>query len=58
MSLILFRTGRPHAAVRPHQSTRSGMADGDLAAIIPHKPDGIVLPKAEGSRSLTDLISA
>lgn len=33
----------------------SGMADDDLAAIISHKPDGIVLPKAEGSRSLIDL---
>ena len=33
----------------------SGMADDDLAAIVPYKPDGIVLPKAEGSRSLTDL---
>ena len=33
----------------------SGMADDDLAAIMPHKPDGIVLPKAEGGRSLVDL---
>lgn len=33
----------------------SGMADDDLAAIIAGKPDGIVLPKAEGGRSLTDL---
>ncbi len=33
----------------------SGMADDDLAAIIPNKPDGIVLPKAEGGRSLVDL---
>jgi citrate lyase subunit beta / citryl-CoA lyase len=33
----------------------SGMADDDLAAIILHEPDGIVLPKAEGSRSLIDL---
>lgn len=32
-----------------------GMADDDLAAIIAGKPDGIVLPKAEGSRSLIDL---
>lgn len=32
-----------------------GMADADLAAIIAGKPDGIVLPKAEGSRSLIDL---
>lgn len=33
----------------------SGLADDDLAAIIAGKPDGIVLPKAEGGRSLTDL---
>ncbi len=33
----------------------SGMADDDLAAIIAGKPDGIVLPKAEGGRSLIDL---
>ena len=33
----------------------SGLADDDLAAIIASKPDGIVLPKAEGGRSLTDL---
>lgn len=36
-------------------SLGSGMADSDLAAIIPGKPDGVVLPKAEGGRSLTDL---
>jgi citrate lyase subunit beta/citryl-CoA lyase len=33
----------------------SGMADTDLADIIAGKPDGIVLPKAEGGRSLIDL---
>jgi len=33
----------------------SGMADADLADIIAGKPDGIVLPKAEGGRSLIDL---
>jgi len=36
-------------------SLGSGMADSDLAAIIPGKPDGVVLPKAEGGRSLFDL---
>ncbi len=29
--------------------------DEDLAAVIPHKPDGIVLPKAEGGASIADL---
>ena len=33
----------------------SGLAEADLAAIIVGKPDGIVLPKAEGGRSLIDL---
>lgn len=33
----------------------SGLADDDLAAIISGKPNGIVLPKAEGGRSLVDL---
>jgi citrate lyase subunit beta/citryl-CoA lyase len=33
----------------------SGMADDDLAGVMPCKPDGIVLPKAEGGRSLIDL---
>lgn len=33
----------------------SGMVNDDLAAIIAGKPDGIVLPKAEGGRSLIDL---
>ena len=33
----------------------SGLTDDDLAAIISGTPDGIVLPKAEGGRSLIDL---
>ncbi|MBA3898393.1 MAG: CoA ester lyase [Sphingomonadaceae bacterium] len=32
-----------------------GMADADLAAILPAEPEGIVLPKAEGAGSLFDL---
>ncbi|RJF85357.1 HpcH/HpaI aldolase/citrate lyase family protein [Sphingomonas cavernae] len=35
----------------------SGMTDEDLAAVLPGKPDGIVLPKAEGRTSLKDLDS-
>jgi len=31
------------------------MTDQDLAAILPHQPDGIVLPKAEGGTSVADL---
>jgi citrate lyase subunit beta/citryl-CoA lyase len=33
----------------------SGMADDDLAAVLPGKPDGIMLPKAEGAASLKEL---
>ncbi len=35
----------------------SSMADDDLAAVLPGKPDGIMLPKAEGAASLKDLDS-
>ena len=33
----------------------SGLADDDLAAVLPGKPDGIMLPKAEGGASLAAL---
>ena len=33
----------------------SKLADDDLAAVVSAKPDGIVLPKAEGNRSLINL---
>jgi citrate lyase subunit beta/citryl-CoA lyase len=33
----------------------SGLADADLEAVIPAAPDGIMLPKAEGGKSLTAL---
>ena len=33
----------------------SGLADDDLAAVLPGHPDGIVLPKAEGAASLAAL---
>ncbi len=33
----------------------SGMADDDLVAVLPGKPDGIMLPKAEGGASLAAL---
>ena len=33
----------------------SGLADDDLAAILPGMPDGIMLPKAEGATSLAAL---
>jgi citrate lyase subunit beta/citryl-CoA lyase len=33
----------------------SGLAEDDLAAVLPVRPDGIVLPKAEGAASLRAL---
>ena len=33
----------------------SGLSDDDLAAVLPARPDGIVLPKAEGGASLAAL---
>lgn len=35
----------------------SGLIDADLAAIVPRRPDGIVLPKADGEQSLLELDS-
>jgi len=32
-----------------------GLAEDDLAAVLPARPDGIVLPKAEGAASLREL---
>lgn len=34
-----------------------GLADDDLAAVAAAKPDGIMLPKAEGGKSVTDLLA-
>ncbi len=34
----------------------SGQTEADLAAILPRKPDGIVLPKAEGAASVAALL--
>jgi citrate lyase subunit beta/citryl-CoA lyase len=36
-------------------SLRSGLIDDDLAAVLPGRPDGIVLPKAEGGRDVSDV---
>lgn len=33
----------------------SGFTDDDLAAVVPARPDGLVLPKAEGARSVAAL---
>lgn len=34
-----------------------GLAEADLAAILPGRPDGIVLPKAEGAKSVRALLA-
>ncbi|WP_022681771.1 HpcH/HpaI aldolase/citrate lyase family protein [Sphingobium bisphenolivorans] len=40
--------------VNPLDST---LADGDLEAVMPGKPDGLLLPKAEGAKSVETLVS-
>jgi citrate lyase subunit beta/citryl-CoA lyase len=47
------RTRAPRLFVRINPL--GSLADEDLAAIMPQKPDGIVLPKAEGGASIADL---
>jgi citrate lyase subunit beta / citryl-CoA lyase len=50
-SLACTRTLRLFVRINP----LSAGADEDLAAILPQKPDGIVLPKAEGGASIAEL---
>lgn len=45
------RTPRPHIMVRVNGLT-TGLTDDDLAAIVPARPDSIMLPKAEGAPSI------
>ncbi len=45
---------RPHLFVRVN-GLASGLTDADLDAIVPARPDGVVLPKAEGGASLIHL---
>jgi citrate lyase subunit beta / citryl-CoA lyase len=52
---LLLRSTRPMTLFARINALGSGMADDDLATIIAGRPDGIVLPKAEGSHSLLDL---
>ena len=42
---------RPYVIVRVN-SLQTGMTDADLDAVVPAKPDAIMLPKAEGGASL------
>jgi citrate lyase subunit beta/citryl-CoA lyase len=46
--------GRPALIVRVNALT-TGLIDDDLAAVVPAKPDAILLPKAEGAASVQHL---
>ena len=48
------QAGRPALYVRVN-ALDSGLTEDDLAAVMPHAPDGIMLPKAEGGPSLAHL---
>ena len=48
------RTAKVFVRINPLDS---GMIDADLAAVLPGKPDGIVLPKAEGAESVRALLA-
>ncbi|MBK3399595.1 MULTISPECIES: CoA ester lyase [Methylobacterium] len=46
--------GRPKLYVRVN-ALDTGLTEDDLAAVMPHAPDGIMLPKAEGGPSVAQL---
>lgn len=52
---FLAEAGRAVALFVRVNPLDSGMADDDLDAVLPARPTGIVLPKAEGAASLADL---
>jgi citrate lyase subunit beta / citryl-CoA lyase len=45
------KPGRPHLIVRVN-GLASGLIDADLDAVVPARPDAIMLPKAEGGASI------
>jgi len=45
---------RPRLLVRVN-SLETGLTDGDLDALVPSRPDAVMLPKAEGGSSVTHL---
>ena len=56
-SAAAFLKDAAQGAARPHMIVRvnglqTGMTDADLDAIVPAKPDAIMLPKAEGGASV------
>ncbi|MGX7709080.1 HpcH/HpaI aldolase/citrate lyase family protein [Methylobacterium sp. Gmos1] len=48
------QAGRPKLYVRVN-ALDTGLTEDDLAAVMPHAPDGIMLPKAEGGPSVAHL---
>ena len=44
-------TPRPHLVVRVN-GLQTGLTDADLDAVVPERPDAIMLPKAEGGASI------
>ena len=48
---VIATTSRPHLLVRVN-GLQTGLTDADLDAVVPEKPDAIMLPKAEGGVSV------
>ena len=51
----VLRQSRPAPVFVRINPLGSGLAEADLEAVMAERPDGIVLPKAEGARSMTAL---
>lgn len=59
-AIARFLAGRPAGGPRCFVRINpfgSGFTDEDLAAVLPARPDGIVLPKAEGAASIAALVA-
>ena len=54
---FLARADRPVPLFVRINPLDGGLADDDLAAVVGAKPDGIMLPKAEGGKSVVDLLA-
>jgi len=54
VSDAIKRTRRPRILVRVN-GLQTGLTDGDLDAVVPARPDAIMLPKAEGGPSIIHL---
>lgn len=55
VAAFLAETGRGTAMFVRVNSLDSGLIDADLDAVVPARPTGIMLPKAEGAASIQDL---